>query len=321
MMELVRLQNKTVKYGRRAIYLLMRLVFLTGFCFVILYPVIQLLSRGFMSVQDMTDNEVILIPKHFTLDNFRVAAMLLDYKSALANTVLLTVAATAFSVFSTLLAGYGFARHEFKLKPVLFAVLMFTVVVPPQLIMIPLYMRFREFDVLGLFEALGGERLNLINTFWPFMILSATGMGIKSGIFIYLFRQFFAGMPREIEEAAMVDGAGSFRTFCTVMLPNAITIIVTNILFSVVWQYNDIVYSQLFLTTKKVLSMQYMNLERFTEPVMELLGLSANSVEVGLYVPIVKSAGVLLILGPVLLLFLAAQKFFVESVERSGIVG
>ena len=112
-------------------------------------------------------------------------------------------------------------------------------------------MRFKGFDVFGLFQAVSGEPIHLLNSYWPFFLLSATGMGIKNGIFIYLFNQFFGGMPKEIEDAAMVDGAGSFKIFCKVMLPNAVTIIVTVLLFSVVWQYNDIMYSQLFLSTKK----------------------------------------------------------------------
>ena len=313
--------QKTKKISRKTISILLRIVFLSGFCFIILYPVLLMISRGFMDRIDLTDNEVILIPKHFTLENFHVASMLLDYPQSLFNTVIITVFSTLLSLCSCLLAGYGFARFRFRLKPLLFGVLLFTVIVPPQLIMMPLYMRFRSFDFFGLIGLLTGASPNLLNSFWPFFLLSATGMGIKNGIFIYLFRQFFSGMPKEIEEAAMVDGAGSFRIFWRVMLPNAVTIIVTVLLFSVVWQYNDIVYSQLFLTTKKVLSMQYMNLERFTTEVTDYLGFTAGDVQMGLYVPLVQSAGVLMILAPVLILFLVAQKYFVESIERSGIVG
>lgn len=315
------LLNKSKKIGLKVTSTLMRIIFLSGFCYIILYPVLLMISRGFMNRIDLTDNEVILIPKHFTIENFRVASMLLDYNTSLVNTVILTVCCTALSLITCLLVGYAFARFKFPFKKVLFGIVLFTVVVPPQLIMIPLYMRFKSFDIAGIIQALNGESVNLLNTFWPFLLLSLTGMGIKSGIFIYLFRQFFSGMPKELEEAAMVDGANTFTVFTRVMLPNARTIIVTVLLFSVVWQYNDIVYSQLFLTTKRVLSMQYVNLERFTSSVLEYLGFAAGDVQVGLYTPLVQSAGVLMILAPILILFLVMQKFFVESVERSGIVG
>lgn len=313
--------NKYKKWGVKTIFMALRIVFLCGFCYVILYPVILMISRGFMDRIDLVDNEVILIPKNFTWENFSVAAMLLDYEVALQNTVFLTVVCTVCSVSVCLLTGYAFARFEFPFKNLLFAVVLFTVVVPPQLIMMPLYMRFKSFDIGGIMEAISGQPLNLLNTYWPFILLSMTGMGIKSGIFIYLFRQFFAGMPKELEEAAMVDGAGTFTVFTRIMLPNARTIIVTVVLFSVVWQYNDIVFSQLFLTTERVLSMQYVNLGRFTADVLEYLGFAAGDVQVGLYTPLVQSAGALLILAPLLIMFLVLQKQFVESVERSGIVG
>ncbi|MBE6904112.1 MAG: carbohydrate ABC transporter permease [Ruminococcaceae bacterium] len=315
------LKLKALKISKKAVGIILRIIFLSGFCFVILYPVILMISRGFMSRVDLMDNEVILIFKNFTLENFKVASMLLDYGTSFKNTIIITLGCTLFSLIASLLAGYAFGRYNFKLKPVLFGILLFTIIVPPQLIMMPLYMKFKSFDILGIIELINGSPANLLNSFAPFFILSITGMGIKSGIFIYLFRQFFAGMPREIEEAAMVDGAGSFRIFATLMVPNAKTIIVMVILFSIVWQYNDVVYSQLFLTTQKVLSMQYVNLERFTQEVLEFLEMANGDIMVGMYVPLVKSAGALIILAPIIIMFLVAQKFFVESIERSGIVG
>lgn len=320
-MRLDNLVNKYKKRGMNLLSIFFRIIFLCGFCYIILYPVLLMISRGFMDRIDLVDNEVILIPKHFTLDNFKVASMLLDYDKSLLNTALLTVGCTIFSVTTCLFTGYAFGRFDFPFKKLLFGIVLFTVVVPPQLIMIPLYMRFKSFDIAGIMEAISGESPNLLNTFWPFFILSATGMGIKSGIFIYLFKQFFSGMPKELEEAAMVDGANTFTVFYRVMLPNAKTIIVTVVLFSLVWQYNDIVYSQLFLTTERVLSMQYVNLGRFTASVLEYLGFAAGDVQVGLYAPLVRSAGALMILAPLLIMFLILQKHFVESVERSGIVG
>ena len=122
--------------------------------------------------------------------------------------------------------------------------MLLTLIVPPQMIMIPLYLSFRYFDPLGL---LPGNGINLLNSYWPFALTSATAMGMRNGLFIYIMRQYFRGMPAELEEAAYVDGAGALRTFFQVMLPSAVPVMVIVFLFSFVWQWNDDFYSTLFM--------------------------------------------------------------------------
>ena len=310
-------KKRTVKFAGG----FLKAIFLTGFCFVILYPIFTMISKAFMGRMDIFDNTVILIPKNITLQNFEIAIMLTDFWNALRNTVALSLLTMILQTASSLLVAYGLARFQFKLRGVFMALVVFTIIVPPQLILTPMYIQFRQFNPLGLMSLIYGGSLNLIDTFTPFTLLSMTAMGAKNGLFILIFYQFFKNMPKEFEEAAFMDGAGSVRTFLMIMLPNARTAIVTVMLFAFLWQYNDMNYTTAFLQNVPVFSNVYYNLERFTLAVYEMLGTSQYDITMTMYVPLVKSAGVLMMLAPLIIMFLFCQKFFVERIERVGIVG
>lgn len=220
------LQRRSKSWG----WTFIRSVFILGFSFIILYSPLNMLARAFMAPQDLYDSSVLWLPKHFTFINVEISAKALQYGKAFWNSLWTSVAATLLQLFSCVTAGYAFARYKFPLRRLMFVCVLMTLIVPPQLTMISSYMYFSD--------------LSLIGTQWPMMLMSATGTGIRAGLFIYMFRQFFQSMPREVEEAAMVDGAGHFRIFFEVMLPGALTIIVTVALFSFVWQWNDVFFCQ-----------------------------------------------------------------------------
>ena len=312
---------RTKKTTRKIVTGVLKAIFLIGFCFVILYPILTMISKAFMERNDIFDNTVILIPKHFTMQNFQIAVILLDYWKSLGNTLTLSLLVTVLETASCLLVGYGFARYRFKLKGLFMALVIFTIIVPPSLILYPMYVQFKLFDPLGIVSLLHGEEISLIGTYWPFSLLAVTAMGTKNGLFILIFTQFFRNMPKEFEEAAFIDGASSFKTFLKIMLPNAQTAIVTVALFGFLWQYNDLSYTTVFLQGKSVFSNTFYNLTRFTSQVYEILGTNQYDMTLSMYYPLVMSTGVLLILLPLILMFLVAQKFFVESIERVGIVG
>jgi multiple sugar transport system permease protein len=171
--------------------------------------------------------------------------------------------------------------------------------------MVPLFINFQDF--FG-FNLIGSQQ-----SWWPMAILTVLGIGLRSGLYIYIFRQFFRGLPKEIEEAAFIDGAGPFYTYLRVMMPNAVPAIVTVLLFSFVWHYNDTFYASLFMRESDLMSMRlgilgdtYQNIESEFNPER---------------VRMVVNAGVLLAIAPILILYLFLQRYFVESMERSGIVG
>ncbi|MDD5602972.1 MAG: carbohydrate ABC transporter permease [Eubacteriales bacterium] len=299
-----------------------RSIFLLGFAFVIMYPILIMLSRAFMHRVDIYDNTVLWIPKNFSVENFQIAGDMIQYWPAFKNSMILAITITLVQTLSCLLIGYGFARFNFKLRGFLFGIVIFTIIVPPQLLMVPIYLHFRFFDVFGIYKAVTGNRgINLLDTFSPFYLLAITGQGIKNGLFIYIFRQFFRGMPKETEEAAVVDGAGPFKTFTTIMVPGALTAITTVALFSFVWQWNDNTYASLFLKNTKVLPLTYEFLGMFT-PEMAAEGmLTTFDTSNPYFIAMLRSTGVLMMIAPVIILYIFAQKFFVESIERAGIIG
>ena len=315
------LQIRLARKIRSFVMSFIKAVFIAGFCFIILYPVIIMLSKAFMDKKDLFNSNVVLVPIHFTLDNVVLAGKMMNYGAALKNTVLLTIPCALLQTASCLLTAYGFARFNFPLKKLLFALVLFTIIVPPQLIMVPLFMRFQYFDVFGIYHALTGERgLNLIDNFTPFILLSMGCMSIKNGLFIYIFRQFFKGMPKETEEAAYIDGAGTFRTFWQLMLPNAQTAIITVFLFAIVWQYNDTTFATLFLQNTPILSTAYGTLQHFDWGDLSQIGQTIYT-QSNEFLSVIKSTGVLLMLTPLILLYLALQRFFVNSIAQSGLVG
>ncbi len=316
--------NRTLRAQRKAVGLfgsVVKFIFLFGFCFVILYPVVTMILTALMGKADLSDNSVMYIPKNFTLINMKAAAMTLNYGEALKNTGIITLSTTLIQVLACMLVGYGFARHEFPGKNILFGLVLFTVVIPPILFEIPYFRMFRFFDPMGLGTAINGEPWNLLNTYVPFWILGGTCMGIKNGIFIYLFRQAFKNMPIELEEAGSIDGANSLGVFFRIMVPNAVTMIVTVVLFSIVWQYNDVTYTRALYIGEPSFSTAYSTLYTITQPVKDLLGYADGDLSVYSYAPVLKSAGVLALLGPLLLFYAVAQKYFVQGVSRAGIVG
>ena len=306
---------------------LVKAVFLVVFSFIILYPVITMISKAFMQQQDVYDNTVLWMPRHFTLENIQFAYNSMGYLAALGNSLLVVTVTTLLQTFTCMLVGYGFARFRFRGKNLFFGLVILTILVPPQQLMTQLYLYFKDFDLFGLLEATVGKPLNLLDSFWPFFLLSATGFGLKNGLFIFMFRQSFRGMPRETEEAAMVDGAGAFRTFWQIMLPGATTMIATVVLFSFVWGWNDTFYSGLFLQQTKMLPQAFELFNSYLTGNKGLVGgdiaiqLSRFNLEDTQVIALLRNAAIFLIMTPLLAFYAFTQRFFVESIERSGLVG
>ena len=210
----------------------------------LLYPVLYMISASIKAPIDSYDPSVIWIPKHFSATGFTDAFKTMKYMDALLRSLGIGLGCALLDVASCALAGYGFARFKFPLKNVFFVCVILTLIVPTQTIILPYYMNMRYFDPLGimtLFSGITGSEtmINLIGNNLAFFIPSALGAGIRSGLYIYIFRQFFEGMSAALEESAYVDGSGPLRTFTHIMLPNAKNAIITVFLFSFVWHFND----------------------------------------------------------------------------------
>lgn len=302
------------KTAKEKLLSLLRFVLITGISYVILAPVIGLVSSSFFSNYDAYSPMVFTIPIAPTLERYERAIVHLNYLPTLARTLALSGSLTLIQLLICSMAGYGFARFQLPMKKVLFACVVVMIVIPMYTVMLPLYITFRNFDPLGLVSLITGSPLNLMGTTWPVYIMTALGCGLRSGLFIYIFNQFFRGLPREIEEAAFVDGAGTWYTFLRIMLVNAMPAVITVSVFSFVWQYNDTFFGRLFLISNDVLlSKRIATLQANIATLDKVMDPSIQE----LYV----NAGIVLVILPMVILYLLLQKKFVESVERSGIVG
>ena len=215
---------------------ILRVLLLFCISFVILYPFFSKISISFMSVSDLFDVGVVYIPKSFTFNNYKRAIELVNYFPSLLKTFGFILLTSLFQVASSLLVGYGFARFEFKFKNFWFACAILTLIVPTQSIMAPLYFHFKNFNLFGIF---GNTGINLLNTTWPIILMSATCMGLNNCIYIYMFRQYFKGFPKELEESGKVDGANSFTIFVRIIIPCAVSMIVTAFSVSDLFIYVD----------------------------------------------------------------------------------
>lgn len=294
-----------------------RFVLILGLAFVILYPIIQRISTAFKHQTDLYSPIVVWIPENFTLENFKNAISIMEYGDTLLNTFLLSGGTALLTTASCALAGYAFARLKFKGSGLLFFGVILTIIVPPTTILIPMYMNLRQFTLGGVIPLITGGPINLLNSYWPFILTSITGTSLRAGLYIFIFNQFFRGIPKAIEEAAYIDGAGVVRTFFTIMLPNAKSAIVTVLLFSFVWQWNDSFFTTTYLTSANVMATKLSSLPYNLQIFLDSSGGSVDP----FYLSMVQDTGILLAIAPLIIMYLFVQKQFVESVERTGIVG
>lgn len=295
-----------------------RALLLFGMCFLILQPLLNKISISFMAEKDLYNPMVIAIPENFTTDNYRLSAELMTYGKAFVNTLVISLTIAILQVAMSTLVGYGFARFNFPLKGFWFACVILTVVIPTQAISTSLYLHFRFFDVFGIIELLTGTTLNLRGSTLPYYLMSAGCMGLKNGLYIYLIRQFFRNIPKELEEAAYVDGCGTLKTFLRIMLPDATPILTSCFLFSFVWQWTDSFYSKTFLGNTTLLSVELSRLGDKLSKYIQLELHNAAGASVG-YTNCIVATGTLMVVIPLLALYLFAQKGFVESLSSSGI--
>ena len=285
----------------------------------LLYPVLYMISMSIREPSDMNDPSIIWVAKHFTLDNFADAIKSMNYWNALRVSLTLCIVCGVLDVFSCAIAGYGFARFDFWGKKALFVLVIFTMVVPTQTLVLPLYMRWRYADfggIVGLFNEQGF--VNLIGTLWPLIIPAALAMGVRSGLYIFIYRQFFINLPVALEDAAYIDGAGPYRTFFSIMLPNIKNAIITVFLFSFVWNWGEYYLSKQFLgSTDRSIMVALSAIRRDLASLSSLVGtqIGSNPEKVATRV----MAGCLLTAAPMLIMFIFTQRFLADSIEHIGI--
>lgn len=292
---------------------LLRAAILIGVGYVILSPVIGIIVNSISSNKDAYNPMVFVLPQFPTLERYALAIERMNYFPTMFRDLLYTLTLTTLQLLVCSMVGYGFARFDFPMKKLLFGCVVVMIVIPAHTIMLPLYMTFKSFDPFGIVSAIKGTP-GIMGTVVPMYIMTLLGCGVRSGLYIYIFNQFFRGLPKEIEEAALVDGCGVWYTYFRIMLINAMPAVITVAVFSIVWQFNDTFYAKLFLISEDVvISKKISSLQAVIANVDKILDTTIQE----LYL----DAGIVLIILPILIIYLVLQKYFIEGVERSGIVG
>ncbi len=299
--------------------------------FVVINPIWTLAKSTFTDPSLLTDKSSMWIPPKFSSIFFNMARSrsLMNYLPSLGYTLLTTLVLTILQVLSTGMAAYSFARLKFKGSNILFFFLVLTIVVPSDSIMLAQYAAFRNFDIFGLIGLINGtgRGLNMINHPVSQFILAGTGMGVKSGLYIYFMRQAVRGLPISVEEAAHVDGAGFLRTFFSIVLPSMSGSILTVSVLSFLWNYTDTYYTSLLNPNELHLAYHYSALQAnirwgintaASGKAEWLAQIDSNS-------PYVQnstiSACALLVVIPLLIMYAFVQKRFVQGAARSGLGG
>lgn len=299
----VLLKKRLIKAGGG----LIRTIFLLGVGYVTLYPLLFMISSSFMSVSDTLDATVVWLPTGLNWFNFQKAFELMRYGEALKNTLVIVLPCVILQVVSCVFIAYGFARFKLPGLPILFAVLLFNIIVPTDCYIIPVYVLMTE--------------LKLINTVWQFYIQALFGVGVRSALYIFIIRQFYRTMPKELEEAAFIDGCNPFQTFLRIMVPNIKPAILTVSVLSLVWYYNDFSTVGMLLNGNYPLSVAITSVGNTLDSNMQYLTGQAISADLKILRASILAAACLIVVLPITAIYILVQRHFTEGIERTGIVG
>jgi len=312
---------------KKVTWFIFRLTLLVGISYVVLFPFFSKIAGSLMHPDDLLDATVRIIPKHFTLDIYKYIILENGYFEALKNTFTLSLSTAIIQTFICCIIAYGLAKFKFRGNQAVFIAVIITMLIPREILNFSYSLNFTYFDVFGIFGLLSNigilpdswaHGINFMNSDWPLMILSFTGLAFKNGLYIFMLRQFFCGVPDELEESAYIDGSGVYRTFVQIILPLSIPMMVTVFMFAFCWQWTDDFYTTLFYGGKGNLLMP--DIIQETPETLNLMIKDDNYAAVrGIYTASVKNTCGILIIAPLIVLYAFGQKFLVQGIERSGL--
>ena len=318
-------------FYRKILLAIFRFVLLLGISYIILFPFFSKISSSFMSPKDFVQSDVKLIPKYPTTDTWKFLITENNYWKALGNTLLLSLTNALIQTFICAMIGYGFAKFKFKGNNLLFLIVVLTMIVPHPILASSLVQRFMypelsifgiewlSIDLSGICEALGWN-MGLYNTFVPIYFLSLTGLAFKNGLFIFIMRQFYRGVPDELEESSYVDGYGVFKTFIKIILPLSVPMLITVFILSFSWQWTDIFYTNTFLNSSEHTLLTANSFwQTMPASLNEISSQAGGSVDS--FVIAVKNTAGLLIIAPLVVMYLFCQRYLIQGIEHSGFGG
>jgi multiple sugar transport system permease protein len=272
--------------------------------FVYLYPLLFMLITSLKSPADLLNPMVQWVPSELYFGNYVKAFRVLDYSSTLLASITVSVLPSILQTVICSVIAYGLARYQFPGKNLLFLLILATFIIPPQNTVIPQLLTYRNLGLLG--------------SIWSMILPALAGQGFRSAIFILIFYQTFLSLPKVLEEAARLDGASDLKVFLRIAVPSAIPSYIVAIIFSIVWYWNETYLTTIFLEGGiQTLPMQ---LSKFVQAYENLYPPGTVNIFDRLN-EAVKLSGTFLNILPLLLMYFILQKWFVESVERTGITG
>lgn len=319
------------KQVKHIIAMIFRYVILICLSFVVITPLWKLAKDALTAPTMLGDQSSVWIPQQLSsiFMNISLSRSLMDYWASLVYTLGTTLVLTFLQVLTTGLAAYSFARLKFKGSGILFFFVVLTIVVPSDSLMLAQYAAFRNFDIFGLIGLINGTGtgINMLNKPASLFILAGTGMGVKSGLYIYFMRQAVRGLPISVEEAAHVDGAGFLRTFFSIVVPSMSGSILTVSVLSFLWNYTDTYYTGLLNPNVHQLAYQYTTLQGNVRWSIDAAAKTRSEWLTALDPsnPFVQTATIsacaLLVVIPLLIMYAFVQKRFVQGAARSGLGG
>lgn len=276
-------------------------VVLTCVAFIYVKPILYMVTTMVKDASNILDPAVIWVPRSIHLGHLEKAAGMLDYGKSFLISASLAGSVSVLQTFSCAVAGYAFARLDFPFKKFWIAMLLFSFIMPPQVTILPSIMLFKK--------------LGWMDTFLPMVVPALFGHGLKGAMFVIIYRSFYSTLPKELDEAARIDGAGPVRLFFRVMFPVARSASVVVLLFSFVWNWNDFYFPSLYMFTAESVPLS-ISLARMAGEMVQAQGAG----ELTVFAEAIKMAASFLIIMPLIGVYLVAQRWFIEGVERTGLV-
>ena len=289
------------------IYKLFIYIFLVIVSFIFLYPMIFMIFTSLKPQMDLADSASGLLPSSVYFRNYVDAFKELGYLKALYKSIIVAILPTLFNVIIGCLTAYGFARFNFPLKKFWFAIMIITYIIPTALISIPRYAWYAQLKMLG--------------SILTYILPASLGQGLCFALYFMILYSTFKRMPLQLEESARIDGANNLQIFFKIALPLVVPSIITVLLFSFVWYWNDSETASMYLNIVKAgeEAPRWITLPIALQNFQNSL-LDRGEREIILYGG-VKMAAVFLSILPLLINYLVLQRFFVEGIEKSGIAG
>ena len=309
--------KKAAARSKSFLYSLFRLALLIAIGYLVIYPVIYMISSSVKTPAGYLDRSVIYIPKEITFKYYKTAAQTIDYWNAFKSTLLYECVSAAIEILMCSFIAYGMARFKARGKGVFNALLILLILIPSQMIVVPMMMNYSKLDILGIFGLLNkltgvDLRVNILGTPMTFYLPSLFGVGLRSGVLIYIYIQFFKGLPGELEEAAWIDGAGLFKTFFSIAVPSSSVVFTTVTIFALVWHWNDYYLAIMYLSDNFPLAVKIYDIKNL---------LTVQKIWDGYPALSPPCAACFMFILPLLLVYLVLQRKFVKSIDRVGITG